>query len=123
MPSLRVLLSFSPIERSAFVCVRRLLQPGEPLNLIISGSSHPSVLRDDGLIRYAKKLGFAPECLNIHLGEPQSANLNDGNGWSEQLLEIRQAYFPVFGSCLASAVGKFATNYSKSYLEKGKEEK
>lgn len=75
-------------------------------------------MTEHGLLRYAKKIGFAPECLNLHLGDPQSANLADGNGWLEQLLEIRQAYFPIFGACLQSAVGG---NHFRAWKQNGTE--
>lgn len=91
-------------------------QRGEPLNVIISGRSHPSVLSDAGLLRFVKKLGFEPECLNLHIGDPQNANLRDGNGWQEQLLEIRQAYFPIFGTCFQSAVGG---NHFRAWKQNG----
>lgn len=92
--------------------------PGEPLNVIISGHSHPSVLTEEGLLRYAKKIGFEPECLNLHFGDPQSANLADGNSWQPQLMEIRQAYFPIFGSCFESAVGG---NHFRAWKQNGTE--
>ncbi|KAJ7072480.1 hypothetical protein C8F01DRAFT_1299177 [Mycena amicta] len=57
---------------------------GEPLNVIISGLSSPSVLTDDGFVNFAKvtltltltadrynankAIGFSTECLGLHLG-------------------------------------------------------
>lgn len=71
---------------------------GEPLNIIISGLSSPEVLTYDGFYNYAQAIGLcvfnhhtnssnidagtlntsSEECLDIHLGGPQSANLGDG---------------------------------------------
>ncbi|KAH7922366.1 hypothetical protein BV22DRAFT_1106659 [Leucogyrophana mollusca] len=79
---------------------------GEPLNVIISGLSSPDVLTEDGVINYARAIGFSEECFDIHLGAPQSANLGDGNGWVNQTIELRQDYgdAPV-GTCLESLIG------------------
>ncbi|KZT67755.1 hypothetical protein DAEQUDRAFT_712981 [Daedalea quercina L-15889] len=79
---------------------------GEPLNVIISGLSSPDVLTYDGSINYARAIGFSTECLGIHLGGPQSANLGDGNGWVNQTVEIREDYGDAsVGTCLESAAG------------------
>ena len=52
---------------------------------------------------------FSPsgtECLGIHLGGAQAANLGDGNGWVNQTLELRQDYGNSgLGSCLESLTG------------------
>lgn len=46
------------------------------------------------------------ECLGIHLGAPQSANLGDGNGWVNQTIELREDYgSAALGTCLESAIG------------------
>ncbi|KAI0289482.1 hypothetical protein BC826DRAFT_957107 [Russula brevipes] len=63
---------------------------GEPLNVIISGLSSPQVLSDDGFVHFANAIGFAKECLNVHLGAPQTANLGDGHGWTNQIMELRE---------------------------------
>ncbi|KAJ7854731.1 hypothetical protein B0H14DRAFT_756633 [Mycena olivaceomarginata] len=79
---------------------------GEPLNVIISGLSSPEVLTDAGLLHYAQAIGFSFECLGIHLGDPQSANLGDGNGWVNQTIELRQDFGDDdIGTCLESLVG------------------
>ncbi|KAJ7630090.1 hypothetical protein DFH06DRAFT_1224869 [Mycena polygramma] len=79
---------------------------GEPLNVIISGLSSPQVLTDEGILHYAQAIGFSFECLTIHLGDPQSANLGDGNGWVNQTMELRQDYGDDdLGTCLESLVG------------------
>ncbi|KAI6033054.1 hypothetical protein F5J12DRAFT_798461 [Pisolithus orientalis] len=79
---------------------------GEPLNVIISGLSTPAVLTNDGIINYARAIGFSEECFNIHLGGLMSANLGDGNGWVNQTYELRQDYDNAgIGTCLESLVG------------------
>ncbi|KAF9007966.1 hypothetical protein BDQ17DRAFT_1237522 [Cyathus striatus] len=79
---------------------------GEPLNVIISGLSSPEVLTDTGILNYAQVIGFSTECLGIHLGDPQSANLGDGNGFVNQTVELREDFGdPAFGTCLESLQG------------------
>ncbi|EPQ57667.1 hypothetical protein GLOTRDRAFT_99489 [Gloeophyllum trabeum ATCC 11539] len=79
---------------------------GEPLNIIISGLSSPAVLTDDGFMNFAHALGYSEECLDLHAGGAQSANLGDGNGWVDQLIEIREDYgSTAVGTCLESLVG------------------
>ncbi|KAF8894914.1 hypothetical protein CPB84DRAFT_1782625 [Gymnopilus junonius] len=79
---------------------------GEPLNVIISGLSSPAVLTDSGFLNFAQAIGFSTECLGIHLGAPQSANLGDGNGFVNQTVELRQDFGdPDLGTCLESLIG------------------
>ncbi|KAL5506941.1 hypothetical protein ACEPAH_6397 [Sanghuangporus vaninii] len=79
---------------------------GEPLNVVISGISSPLVLTDDGFLNYARSLGFSKECFGIHLGDPQSANLGDGNGPVKQTIELRADFGDtVFGTCFESLAG------------------
>ncbi|KAB5595935.1 hypothetical protein CTheo_699 [Ceratobasidium theobromae] len=98
---------------------------GEPLNVIISGASHPSVLTHKGLHRYAKSIGFSEECLGLHIGKIHTADLGDGEGRKdEQFLGrfmplffptamfigvwwvlARQHYFPIWGTCWESLAG------------------
>jgi len=81
-------------------------QLGEPLNIIISGASSPKVLTDAGFERFTNAFGFSQECFGAHLGDPQSANLGDGNGWVNQTYELRQDYGNVeIGSCLETLLG------------------
>ncbi|KAJ6557185.1 hypothetical protein B0H10DRAFT_2120998 [Mycena sp. CBHHK59/15] len=90
---------------------------GEPLNVIISGLSSPAVLTDDGFLNFARAIGFSTECLGIHLGAPQSANLGDGNGFVNQTMELRQDYGdPVLGTCLESLIGG---NHLRMYRQNG----
>ncbi|KAL4068515.1 hypothetical protein V8B97DRAFT_2058943 [Scleroderma yunnanense] len=79
---------------------------GEPLNVIISGFSSPAVLTDDGIVNYARAIGFSEECFGIHLGGLMSANLGDGKGWANQTYELRQDYDNAgIGTCLESLIG------------------
>ncbi|KAF8549684.1 hypothetical protein OG21DRAFT_1488339 [Imleria badia] len=90
---------------------------GEPLNVIVSGLSSPNVLTDDGIVNYARAIGFSIECLGIHLGNPQSANLGDGNGWVNQTIELREDYGDAnVGTCLESAIGG---NHFRVYRQNG----
>ncbi|KAF8813616.1 hypothetical protein BYT27DRAFT_7083584 [Phlegmacium glaucopus] len=79
---------------------------GEPLNVIVSGLSSLAVLTDAGILNFAKAIGFSSECLGIHLGAPQSANLGDGNGSVNQTVELRQDFSNSdLGTCLESLIG------------------
>ncbi|KAI0672887.1 hypothetical protein C8Q78DRAFT_686038 [Trametes maxima] len=79
---------------------------GEPMNVIISGQSSPEVLTDDGVLNFAQAIGFSRECLGFHLGNPQTANLGDGNGSVDQTLEFREDFGnDLLGTCLESLVG------------------
>ncbi|KAJ7157955.1 hypothetical protein C8R43DRAFT_996424 [Mycena crocata] len=90
---------------------------GEPLNVIISGYSAPSVLTNAGFLGFAKALGFATECFGIHMGDPQSANLGDGHGWVNQTMEIREDYgSTVIGTCWESLAGG---NHLRVYRQDG----
>ncbi|KAF5360554.1 hypothetical protein D9756_005050 [Leucocoprinus leucothites] len=78
---------------------------GEPLNVIISGSSDPFVLTDEGLRLYTNSLGYAEECLGLHMGHLHEANLGDGDSRKTQLYLARQSYFPILGTCWESLTG------------------
>ncbi|KAJ7697648.1 hypothetical protein B0H17DRAFT_1158455 [Mycena rosella] len=76
---------------------------GEPLNVIISSHSSPSVLINDGLLAFAGAIGFSAECFGLHLGAPHSANLGDGHGCVDQAVELRENYgSPTIGTCWES---------------------
>ncbi|TFY65741.1 hypothetical protein EVG20_g5358 [Dentipellis fragilis] len=90
---------------------------GEPLNVIVSGLSSPDVLTDDGILNFARSIGFSEECFGIHLGDPQSANLGDGNGAVNQTIELRQDFGdPSVGTCLESLIGG---NHFRVYRQNG----
>jgi len=80
---------------------------GEPLNVIISGKSSPEVISTtNGLVNYARAIGYSVECLGMHIGTPQLADLGDGSGPKPELGVIRQAYgVPSLGTCWESLVG------------------
>jgi len=91
---------------------------GEPMNVIISGKSSPGVLTEDGLLNYARAIGFSEECFGIHIGTPFTANLGDGNGWMNQTIELRQDYGDAgAGTCLESLIGG---NHFRVYQQNGK---
>ncbi|KAH8119602.1 hypothetical protein DFH11DRAFT_1501170 [Phellopilus nigrolimitatus] len=79
---------------------------GEPLNVIISGLSSSDVLTDAGFLNFAQSLGLSTECLGLHLGNPFSANLGDGNGAVNQTVELRADFGnSELGTCLESLTG------------------
>lgn len=79
---------------------------GEPMNVIVSGLSSPDVLTDDGIVNFARAIGFSTECFGLHGGGAQSANLGDGNGAVNQTLELREDYDDAgVGTCLESLIG------------------
>jgi hypothetical protein len=58
------------------------------MNIIISNASSARVMRHDlgngGLYNYLEAVGFGPECMGLHTGSDQTANLGDGQGNREQ---------------------------------------
>lgn len=56
--------------------------------------------------QYLNRHSSSTECFGIHLGDPQSANLGDGNGWVNQTVELRSDYGDAgVGTCLESLIG------------------
>ncbi|KIM45176.1 hypothetical protein M413DRAFT_441859 [Hebeloma cylindrosporum] len=97
---------FNPVEGGGSMLDNAGSGGGEPLNVIISGLSSPAVLTNDGIVNFAKAIGFSTECLGIHIGDPQSANLGDGHGFVNQTIELRQDYGNAnAGTCLESLIG------------------
>ncbi|KAJ7693448.1 hypothetical protein B0H17DRAFT_933078 [Mycena rosella] len=79
---------------------------GEPLNVVISAQSSPEVLTLDGFLQYAQTIGFNIECLGLHLGNPQSANLGDGRGDVNETEVLRESFgVPGVGTCIESLTG------------------
>ncbi|KAF7321980.1 hypothetical protein MKEN_00720600 [Mycena kentingensis (nom. inval.)] len=80
---------------------------GEPLNVIISGKSTPEILTPEGSKQYFQAIGFVEECLGLHLGSPQTANLGDGRGELNETSVIRERIggIPILGTCLESLTG------------------
>ncbi|TFK17144.1 hypothetical protein FA15DRAFT_676274 [Coprinopsis marcescibilis] len=92
---------------------------GEPLNVIISGKSSPEILTKNGFLDYARAVGFSMECFGQHRGDPQPANLGDGNGWRGEREVLRQHFaIPLLGTCLQSLTGG---NHFRVYQQDGPE--
>ncbi|CAK5283865.1 unnamed protein product [Mycena citricolor] len=77
---------------------------GEPLNIIVSGSSSPEVLvhssLNGGFLNFWMAVGFGGECLGQHIGASQMADLGDGNGLVNETAELRWDYGdPSLGTC------------------------
>ncbi|KAF8647148.1 hypothetical protein AX16_006979 [Volvariella volvacea WC 439] len=90
---------------------------GEPLNVIISGLSSPQVLTKDGFLNYARAVGMSKECLGIHVGDPQPANLGDGRGDVGERVMLREHFnVPIFGTCWESLAGG---NHLRAYPQNG----
>ncbi|PWN50889.1 hypothetical protein IE53DRAFT_386777 [Violaceomyces palustris] len=82
----------------------------EPINVIISGKSDPTILTDQGLKDYVRTIGFSFECLNLHMGGLQRADLGDGKGWRPEMFEYRETQWPGapgrwVGACWESLYG------------------
>ncbi|KAJ6585380.1 hypothetical protein B0H19DRAFT_927665 [Mycena capillaripes] len=79
---------------------------GEPLNVIISGASDPFILTDEGFIAYVESIGYAKECMGLHMGHIHLANLGDGDGRKPEALLFRQHFrIPGWGTCWESIAG------------------
>ncbi|KAF8332614.1 uncharacterized protein EI90DRAFT_3053761 [Cantharellus anzutake] len=85
----------------------QLTRSGEPLNIIISALSSPHVLSTVGVEEWANSIHFSKECLGFHIGDPQTANLGDGQGWVTETAVIRYDFGIGYnvGSCLESLTG------------------
>ncbi|KAJ6508234.1 hypothetical protein C8R45DRAFT_1207955 [Mycena sanguinolenta] len=95
---------------------------GEPLNVIIAGTSDPAVLVDQepegGFRNFFLSVGFASECLGQHEGAPQTANLGDGNGYLNETDELRWDYGnPSLGTCQETVQGG---NHFRYWRQTGK---
>jgi hypothetical protein len=56
------------------------------------------------------------ECLDQHIGGPQTANLGDGNGNVAQTMELRENESPILGTCVESLIGG---NHLRMYRQNG----
>ncbi|ORY83475.1 hypothetical protein BCR35DRAFT_351947 [Leucosporidium creatinivorum] len=85
----------------------------EPLNVVVSAQSSRELREEDVLQDWLNSLGYADECLGLHAGGPQQANLGDGNGYVNQTGLYRWAYgLPEHaGSCWESLVGGSHVRY------------
>ncbi|KAK7023857.1 meiotically up-regulated gene family-domain-containing protein [Favolaschia claudopus] len=77
----------------------------EPINMIVSALSSPEALTDRGLVNWGNAIGYADDCLGIHLGGPQAANLGDGNNWVNQTQMMREDFGLPIGTCLETLIG------------------
>ncbi|GAA5830683.1 hypothetical protein JCM3766R1_003390 [Sporobolomyces carnicolor] len=79
----------------------------EPLNVVISADSDPTIRDFDGLLDYAYSIGFSPQCFNWYdSGSQQAANLGDGNEIVNQTTILRSNYDdPILGTCAQSLQG------------------
>ena len=59
--------------------------------------------------------GSSTECFGIHIGNPQTANLGDGNGNVNQTMELR-AKLPIIGTCGESL---FGGNHLRMFRQNG----
>ncbi|BGP55562.1 hypothetical protein JCM8202v2_003167 [Rhodotorula sphaerocarpa] len=65
---------------------------GEPINIVVSNASDPSILTEAGFIDYAHSLNFSTDCLGVTLGGTQSADLGDGLGFHPQANILREDF-------------------------------
>lgn len=90
----------------------------EPLNVIISNHSSPTILTRKGFQSYCRSLDFDKECLGLHAGGYQKGYI-DPRGWRDQEFIYRQVYTPldhVFGTCIESLVGG---NHIRAWQQQG----
>jgi len=94
------------------------LTKAEPLNVIVSGLSDPAVLTHEGFQRYVRSIGFSNECLGLHLGDLQWADLGDGLGRRPEQFLARQttSLLPMWGTCWESLAGG---NHFRSWKQNG----
>jgi len=95
---------------------------GEPLNIILSGSSDDAVLVDQmdngGLRNYFQSIGFSAECLGQHDTSDQGADLGDGNGTLNETSTLRWNYGdPTLGTCKETIQGG---NHFRYWIQNGK---
>ncbi|KAK0202164.1 hypothetical protein DFS33DRAFT_1444033 [Desarmillaria ectypa] len=93
----------------------------EPINIIISGNSDQAVLAlqqtNGGLLNYFLSLSFSGECLGLHDGDSQQANLGDGKGLLNQTAVMRYNYGdPSVGTCTETVQGG---NHFRYWVQNG----
>ncbi|GAA5824574.1 hypothetical protein JCM5353_007248 [Sporobolomyces roseus] len=91
---------------------------GEPLNVVISSKSDPSVLEYEGFLDYCTSLRFSPQCFQwVDHDSLQAAHLGDGNELVNQTTILRYNYDdPVFGTCSESLQGG---NHFRAFRQNG----
>ena len=104
-------------------CVEQVVgdpRNGEPLNVIISGQSVPEVLTHRGFLEYSRSIGFSNECLGLHIGPTQYADLGDGIGLRGEQQLVRQTWrrqIPFWGTtCWESFAGG---NHFRAWRQNG----
>ncbi|GAA6051713.1 hypothetical protein JCM3770_002696 [Rhodotorula araucariae] len=95
---------------------------GEPVNIVVSAKSDALLLEPDGFYDWSLSINFgsylldssqnkgryAGQCLGQAGGNPQAANLGDGNGFLNQTELYRENFGDVtYGTCKESADGGF----------------
>ncbi|GAA5916135.1 uncharacterized protein JCM6883_000004 [Sporobolomyces salmoneus] len=99
---------YNPTERGgSWLTTWNEATRGEPLNVVVSGNSDPSILEYDGFIDWSYSLSFSPQCFHWYdEGAQQAADLKDGNGLRNQTTILRYNYQdPIFGACGQSLQG------------------
>ncbi|CAK5279495.1 unnamed protein product [Mycena citricolor] len=93
----------------------------EPLNIIVSAASSPDALSPRGILNFGNALGYGDDCLHIHLGGPQAANLGDGNNWVNQTQIMRRwSAGTTTGDTLLSKTGRRIAYMSHSaFIQNG----
>jgi len=108
---------FSPTPKGGSMLDNAGPGGGEPLNVIVSALSSPSVLTNRGFTNFARAVDFSTECFGVHLGLQHSANLGDGRGWVNQTLILREDFGdPLLGTCEESLRGG---NHFRVYRQYG----
>ncbi|KAJ7105048.1 hypothetical protein C8R43DRAFT_226270 [Mycena crocata] len=116
---------FSPVDAGGSMLTKAPGNPlGEPLNIILAGSSSPAVLIDSefngGFRNFFLSIDFASECLGQHQGDAQTANLGDGNGWKNETAVLRYDYKdPSLGTCQETIQGG---NHFRYWVQNGKDQ-
>ncbi|KAJ7278793.1 hypothetical protein C8J57DRAFT_148633 [Mycena rebaudengoi] len=95
---------------------------GEPVNIILAGTSSPAVLvdqeKDGGFRNFILSIGFSGECLGQHAGNPQQVDLGDGNGYLNETAVLRWNYGdPQLGTCQETIQGG---NHFRYWKQDGK---
>ncbi|KAK4702447.1 hypothetical protein P7C70_g3777, partial [Phenoliferia sp. Uapishka_3] len=79
---------------------------GEPINGVLSSDSDAYVLTNAGFLDWGVSVGYGGSCLGQMGGNPQAANLGDGNGVVNQTDLLRWDYGdPVLGTCTETVKG------------------
>lgn len=80
-----------------------------------SGLFHSPPVASMSLI-FTRSIGFSEECFGLHYGHVHKADLGDGDGRKSEHILARQHYFPGWGTCWESLVGKSQVMVSVAML-------